>query len=141
MPEFSDLIFILVPIVFVAFWCLVCSLISRGGWRKLAKGHTAFSPPEGQKFSWQSCTLNRLTGYRQCITFHVGKSGLRISVMPIFAVGHPALFFDWSIIRFKKDSDGFFGKRYLYDLGTPHVGRVSVSEKIHQAIQGQTQYR
>ncbi|MFT6861550.1 MAG: hypothetical protein ACJAVK_000102 [Akkermansiaceae bacterium] len=141
MPAFSDLVFILFLLVFVVLWCLVGSLISRGGWRKLAQGHTAFSPPEGRSYRYQDCTLNRMIGYRKCLTFHIGRSGMGISVMPIFAVGHPALFFPWAKIRYKKESHSFFTKRFLYDLGTPRVGRVRVSTKIHRAIQKQTYYR
>ena len=137
MPPFSVLFLIIFPFVFVAFWCLISSTISGFGWKKLAKGHTAYSPPEGQKFSWQSLSLGRWAKYRKCVSFHIGKSGLRISIMPIFAVGHPTLFFQWSKLRYRKEQQGLFGKRFLYDMGTPRAGRMLVSLDIHRAIQAQ----
>lgn len=141
MPSLHSLIPIIAPIIFVALWCLVCGIISRGGWNKLAKGHTAFAAPEGRKLAWQNLSFKRLGRYRRCVTFRISESGLRISVIPIFAVGHPPLFFQWSEVRYRKEHDGLFTKQYLYELGTPLAGRILVSSKVHQAIASQLQLR
>lgn len=137
MPPPPVLVFTLFPILFLGVWCLATSIISNLGWKTLSKRNTAFSPPEGTRYSWQSAAINRWGRYNNCLTFHIGKTGLRISVLPIFAIGHPALFFDWSKVRFRKDHPSLLGTRYSYDLGTPQAGRIHLSPKIHSAIQEQ----
>lgn len=126
---------VLLPILFLGIWCSVSMLISAFGWNKLAFRHTAFSPVEGDKITRQSIRLSFLANYKGCITFHVSKSGLHMSVMKIFRVGHPPLFFQWSAIRYCRDQQTMLGKRHLYDLGTPRVGRISVSPEVHRTIQ------
>lgn len=126
---------VLLPVLFLVIWCSTCALIAACGWNKLAFRNTAFSPPEGEKISGQSIRLSLLANYKGCITFHVSKSGLHMSVMKIFRVGHPPLFFPWSAVRYCRDQDTMLGKRHLYDLGSPRVGRVAVSPKVHRTIQ------
>lgn len=119
-------------------WCLRCKIISLFGWKQLASRHTAFLPAEGEHLAGQSLHLSLLGNYKGCITFHVSKSGLGISVMRIFAVGHPPLFLPWSAVRYLKEHQAFLGQKYFYDLGTPRVRRMAVSPEVHRVIQ-QTQ--
>ena len=79
-------------------------------------------------------SLGRFSKYSGCITFRISKNGLYIEVFPLFALGHPPLYFPWSHIRFRKEEVSLFGKNYLYDLGTPRGGRMAVREKMHRAI-------
>jgi hypothetical protein len=51
----------------------------------------------------------------------------------------PPLYFPWSQIRFRKEEDGFFGKNYFYDLGTPRGGRMAIRGKMHRAIHRELQ--
>lgn len=134
MPPPESLIFILFPILFLGIWCFVLKIISCFGWGKMTKHYSAFAKPEGTSYHWQSMRLGRLANYNGCITFHVGKNGLRIAVFPLFAFAHPPLYFPWSQIRFRKEIGGLFGKTYLYDLGTPRGGRMSINAKMHQVI-------
>ncbi len=139
MPPSETFLLILIPVLFIGFWCLVLKIISFSGWSRLAKRYSAFARPEGTSYHWQSMRLGLLTRYNRCISFHLGKNGLCIAVFPLFSFGHPPLYFPWPQIRFRKEEAGLFGKVYLYDLGTPHGGRMAVGPRIHQAILRETQ--
>ncbi|MCX8239675.1 MAG: hypothetical protein OSB05_12715 [Akkermansiaceae bacterium] len=135
MPPPIAFAFLLFPLLFVGIWCLICKIISLFGWKQLSFRYAAFFPAEGERFSGQSIQLSLLGNYKGCITYHVGKIGLRISVMPIFRVGHLSLFFPWTAVRYLKEHQALLGKKYLYDLGTSRVRRIAVSPEIHRAIQ------
>lgn len=136
MPSFLP--YLLYPLGFIILWGMICGAIAELGWNKLASGYMDFDGAKGQKFSWQSCTINRWASYKRCVNFHFGEIGLRISILPIFAISHPPLFVPWFKINYRKEVHGMFGIRYLYDFGVPRLGRIIVSEKIHQAIQEKT---
>ena len=79
-------------------------------------------------------SLGRFPKYCCCITFRISETGLYLEVFPLLAFGHPPLYFPWSQIRFRKEEDGLIGKNYLYDLGSPRGGRMTVKETMHRAI-------
>lgn len=131
----TAIICLIAIVSFLGVWASVCKIISLAGWKQLAKRHTAFSKAEGDRYSGQYLRLGILGNYAGCVNFHVSKKGLHISLMPIFSIGHPPLFFPWSAVRLLKQRQGFLGNRYLYDLGTPRVRRIAVHAEVHQAIQ------
>jgi hypothetical protein len=136
MPHSQHILIVLVSVgSFLVVWTLTCNLISLLGWSDLARQHSAFSPATGTRFSGQSITIGKLGNYNGCITIHTSESGMHLAVFPIFRIGHPPLYLPWSVVRLLKTQQGLFGQRFLYDIGTPRIRRISVRADVHQAIQ------
>jgi hypothetical protein len=84
---------------FIILWIGVCKLISAtGGWRILARDYRANSLFDGQKLWLKSATMRRWTNYNNCVNIGANTYGLYLSVLPLFRVGHPPLFFPWTDI-------------------------------------------
>ena len=84
---------------FSILWICVCKLISAtGGWRILARDYQADSSFDGQKLWFKSVAMRSWTNYSNCITIGANKYGLYLSVLPLFRIGHPPLFFPWTDI-------------------------------------------
>jgi len=138
MPSSDSILITLISIgSFLSLWALTCLFISFFGWGELAKRHRAVLPAEGTRHSGRSLSLGRLASYNACVTIHTSRSGLHLALFPIFRIAHPPLFIPWSAVRFLKQRQGMLGPRFLYDLGTPRVRRISVQADVHQAIQEQ----
>jgi len=83
----------------MVLWLCVCQLISSAsGWRILSRDYRAAAPFEGKKFWFKSAGLRRWTNYNNCLVVGASKYGLYLSVLPVFRVGHPALFIPWTDI-------------------------------------------
>jgi hypothetical protein len=83
-------------LLFIILWMGVCKLISvTGGWRILARDYRANSLYDGQKLWLKSVGMRKWTNYSNCITVGANRYGLYLSVLPIFRIGHPPLFFPW----------------------------------------------
>lgn len=86
-------------LLFIILWIGICKLISAaGGWRVLARDYRADSLFDGQKLWFKSLGMRSWTNYSNCITVGANKYGLYLSVLPIFRIGHPPLFFPWTDI-------------------------------------------
>jgi len=86
-------------VFFLILWIGVCKLISAtGGWRILARDYRANSLFDGKKLWLKSVGMRSWTNYSNCITVGANKYGLYLSVLPIFRIGHPPLFFPWTDI-------------------------------------------
>ena len=97
---------------FIILWICVCKLISAaGGWRMLAGDYAALSAFDGQKLWFKSVGMRRWTNYNHCITIGANKYGLHLSVLPIFRIGHPPLFFPWTDISIEAVT-----RRFLPDM-------------------------
>jgi hypothetical protein len=97
-------------VFFIVLWIFVSKLISAaGGWRILARDYRANSLFDGQKLWFRSAGMRRWTNYSNCITVGANKYGLYLSVLPIFRIGHPPLFFPWTEISTAEDSRPWFG--------------------------------
>ncbi len=121
----------------IAFWCLTLSIISLMGWRKLASRFRAHSSAEQRDLvilPMEGMTIGRFTSYNHCLDISVRAEGLYIQSWKIFAFAHPSLLVPWSELRFLREANSLFGKKFLYDLGTPRLQRVTFSGKVHQAI-------
>ena len=83
-------------LLFIILWMGVCKLIAAaGGWRILARDYRADSVYDGKKLWLKSIGMRSWTNYSNCINIGANKYGLYLSVIPIFRVGHPPLFFPW----------------------------------------------
>ncbi len=84
---------------FIILWICVCKLIAAfGGWRILARDYRADSVFDGQKLWLKSVGMRSWTNYSNCINIGANTYGLYLSVLLIFRVGHPPLFFQWTDI-------------------------------------------
>ncbi|UOQ72009.1 hypothetical protein [Hymenobacter cellulosilyticus] len=109
---------IVFPLGFVAFWLLMCWVVSLSGWRQLARYFPAGNYPRAvfhQSFWLQSATLRRpdavLSGsrYGGVLRIQYGPEGLRLSVLPTFRFGHPPLLIPWSAIGVPQERRGTWG--------------------------------
>ena len=95
---------------FIALWICICKFISFfGGWKTLSQDYQVNSAFDGQKLWLKSMAMRRWTSYRNCINVGANKYGLYLSVLPIFRIGHPPLFFPWTDISTAEDSRPLFG--------------------------------
>ena len=86
-------------LLFLILWIGVCKLIAAaGGWGTLARDYRADSVFDSRKLWLKSLGMRKWTSYNNCINVGVNKYGLYLSVLPIFRVGHPPLFFPWTDI-------------------------------------------
>ena len=99
-------------LLFIILWVGVCKLIAAaGGWRILARDYRADSIFDGKKLWLKSIGMRSWTNYSNCINIGANKYGLYLSVIPIFRVGHPPLFFPWMDIATEVT-----GRRLLPDV-------------------------
>jgi len=92
---------VLVPLFFVAAWCLTGFLLAWiGGWAVLARQYPARRGVDGRRFSFRSAKLGGVS-YGGCLILTVNAAGLRIAALPLFRSGHPPLFIPWGDVAVK----------------------------------------
>jgi len=102
---------------FIALWICVCKLISFfGGWKTLSQDYQANSAFDSQKLWLKSVAMRRWASYSNCINVGANKYGLYLSVLFIFRVGHPPLFFPWTDISTVEDSRPLFGDIVIFNF-------------------------
>lgn len=74
-----------------------------GGWMRLAhfyraSTHKGAIKGTGRRRFFQTVYMRWLMVYGDCITFRADVRGLRISVLPVFRIGHPSLLIPWDDI-------------------------------------------
>ncbi|MGC6465347.1 MAG: hypothetical protein ACON5N_07170 [Akkermansiaceae bacterium] len=121
-------------LVFPLFWALVLKIIARFGWSKLARSYPARRQPVKSGTGWQSMILGRMIGYNNCLTFRATSKRLHLSLPLIFRPGHPPLLIPWEDFHLKREGGSLFGKKYVYEIGDPSITRMTIGERIHQAI-------
>lgn len=113
---------ILFPLAFAGIWCMVCMILSAfGGWHSLSRQYHSSVPALGKTYRMQSAQFG-FVNYRRCLSVSASKQGLAISVLPIFRVGHPPLFFPWSAISSPKVKKILWSERVEF-----HVGDVKIT--------------
>src|SRR3979409_784496 len=87
---------ILFPLLTVIPAYVVCLLLAShiGGWSKLAKHYPDSETCHGKISRFQSGHIG-LVGYGLCLTLEVCETGLRLSIMFPFRIGHPPVFIPW----------------------------------------------
>jgi len=140
MPEATQplslipLIVVLFVVSFVVLWNLVVLLISAiSGWRHLAGYYRAPGPFSGQKWTWQMGWFGAAR-YRGVLTVGADTSGLYLDVMPLFRIGHPALFIPWSDITIEDRPAFFFPVVALQFLQVPGV-TLSLPKKLWEQVE------
>lgn len=91
-------------------------LSSIGGWRRLAKAYPDESPVEGLTFHWQSAQFGSVY-YRGCVNVTLNPIRVRLSMVPLCRVWHPAINVPWSEIRVE------MGRTWFREVGTFRFAR------------------
>ncbi len=96
MKSLDDWIVPLAIMGFIVFWCLICLLLAGvGGWMKLSRRFRAAAKPTGP-LRWMQRLLLNGTKYEGVVGIGVFPTGLYLSVLLPFRVGHPPLLIPWS---------------------------------------------
>ncbi len=122
MEKFIPFAFLL---VFPIMWCVVCRLLSHiGGWARLAEVYEDDARPAGDARSMCSGKIG-IVNYSSCLTIGVSDSGLRLSVMLPFRVGHPPILIPWSDFHHVAEKRVMFLFPFLNaSIGNPAITTV-----------------
>ena len=94
---------VIFPVFFIALWCAISLLASRlTGWAALARRFSSTTPFTGQTWNWQSARMRWTTHYGSCLTVGADPSGLYLSVMFLFRMGHAPLFLPWHEVSVRR---------------------------------------
>ena len=122
-------------LIFIALWSCVCKLISVfGGWQALSRDYRANSAFDGQKLWLKSVGIRSWTNYSNCITLGVNKYGLYVSVLPIFRIGHPPLFFPWTDISTQEGSRHLFFNIVKFKFAKQPDVPMVISKRLAERI-------
>ncbi|MEP2777014.1 MAG: hypothetical protein ABJQ29_12530 [Luteolibacter sp.] len=123
------LIIIFAPIVFAAFWCLVCWIISWvGGWAALAKEFPEKGLPEGDSLNGESLQLNGFCNYNRIVRMTICERGLHLAVWPIF-IGHKPVMIPWNEIRRAIPRKILWIEQVGFEVGEPKVAKMRVMRR------------
>src|SRR5262245_11207025 len=94
---------ILIPlgvlIILPLFWCFVVWMISLfSGWQRLAERYRAQQPTSGKQWFNQYGFVNQAR-YGNALNIATNDAGVFLEMMPLFRLGHPRLFFPWSVLH------------------------------------------
>lgn len=130
----TEWLWTLIPVGFVAFWCLIAWLIARlGGWRRLARRFRAAEKPrEGQFFYLNYGSVGPLGYYKGCLIVGVTAPGLYLAVWPIFRPGHPPLLIPWQAIV-RADTERIFWSDALVLTVNPGEGESTQPVTLYGA--------
>lgn len=128
---------ILIPlaflVVFPLFWSGVVWIIAQMGWARFARHYQTDAPPTSRRFRFTSGAVG-LSNYNSALHVAIEPEGLHLSVPLPFRPGHPPLLIPWEDIVDVRKRSVLWMTSYALQIGTPHVGTVSVQEKVLQAI-------
>jgi hypothetical protein len=145
MEKFVPFIFL---VAFPLMWIGISFLISRiGGWSSLAKHYRDDQVRDlthlAEEVTWyrmRSVSMG-ISNYSSCVTLGASKTGLRLSVMFLFRVGHPPLFIPWSEFHsVRKKGILFFSMLDTY-VGMPVVANVALPKCIQPHIPASIEIR
>ncbi|UOR03853.1 hypothetical protein MUN82_12940 [Hymenobacter aerilatus] len=123
--------------VFIGFWCVVCKLISFFGWYQLS---TQFQVAEEEiadsQFQLHQAKLG-FARYNGVIKAAASASGLSLSVVFLFRVGHPPLLIPWSCIERLEEQKFLWSTTYTTRIlvGTSSVKFSFSGEELKRMMQ------
>jgi hypothetical protein len=130
--------------VFVAFgtlWFAVSLLLSHiGDWSTLARHYPNMVLPTLRTFYMSSGYVGAVS-YRSCLVLRVCETGLRLSVLLPFRVGHPPIFIPWEEFYNISENRSWFNSFMHAELGRPVVGTVGLPLGIRQYMPSKGQAR
>jgi hypothetical protein len=123
---------------FVAVWCLTGFLTGKmSGWATLGRRFGSTFPFPDQTWRWKSARLRWGANYNNCLTIGADPSGLYLSMLFFFRIGHPPLFIPWAEISFRRRRTILFFKFVELSLGReeqiPFLIRATFADQIQAA--------
>jgi hypothetical protein len=127
----------LVPL-FVLLWCaVVFSIAAFSGWMNLARRFRLSSAFTGPSWGLQSAYMRWASRYRSCLNIGADATGLKLSVLFLFRVGHPPLLVPWSEISVARRRKFLFVRQVKLLLGReeqiPFVIGGGLADRIQAA--------
>ena len=125
---------LVIAIVFVAFWCVVCFLISFfSGWFTLSRRFKKQSEPQGEIRSagpfFYGVYMRWWSHYGSGIRLIAASDALYASVLFLLRIGHPPLRIPWEEIRFSRTK--FFFRTYIvFTLGSEEKIPMRISLRM-----------
>jgi hypothetical protein len=132
----------LFPIFFLFMWIFVSFTLSLlGGWRRLAAEYSTKEKFKGTKWGFQTIKVG-LVNYGNCVSIGANTENLRLSVFPIFRIGHPPLNIPLNELRGTEFKGFLF--RYVDLTTTKTNANIRITKKqadrINQASINNWQY-
>ncbi|HPE58972.1 MAG TPA: hypothetical protein PLB10_01435 [Thiolinea sp.] len=131
MEKFLPILF---AISFPIVWVSVSLLLSRlSGWTKLTSHYADNSDKPGKTCYMRSGSVGKVP-YRSCLILRTCETGLRLSVLFPFRIGHPPLFIPWDQFH------GLSRKRVLFatvlktSVGMPVIANVTLPIWVHDHL-------
>ena len=124
-------------VAFALFWCAICFLISLFGWRRVAAAYPDQVLPGAASLRFRSGYLGGR--YRNCLRFDVSPYGLRVSVLPLFRVGHRPFFVPWSEVSVERTRRVFselWAFRFAARPATPLLVWPSLGQQLLELGRG-----
>jgi hypothetical protein len=129
------------PIFFAIFFCVVWAMASfvismASGWNVLSKRfYCAKGTFHGETRTFQSARMGFLTNYGSCLRIGADKSGLYMSIFPIFRLGHPPLLIPWEEITICPGETGLIFKQRTFTLGRQEAISLRISASLVASLQ------
>jgi hypothetical protein len=116
---------------FIGLWSFICFLISAiTGWMTLARKFRLENEFQGEKWRFRSAYMRFLTHYGSIVTFGADRSGLYMSLFPLFRIAHPSLLIPWSEITVIQGEAGILFKTRKFLLGREERIPLRVSSSL-----------
>lgn len=134
-PAPSIIIFL---IFFAAVWCVTALLTGKmSGWAILGRRFITTFPFPGQVWRWKSARMRWGANYNNSLTIGADPTGLYLSMLFFFRIGHPPLFVPWPEISFRSRRTILFFKFVELSLGReeqiPFLIRAAFADQIQAA--------
>jgi hypothetical protein len=121
MDKFFPIAF---AIGFPIMWVAVSLVLSHmGGWSKLAEHYADHQHVSGETYYMRSGFVGAIN-YKSCLNLRVCETGLRLSVLFPFRVGHPPLFIPWDQFHSISEKRVFFFRFLDTYVGRPVIANV-----------------
>ena len=117
---------------FILVWCACSLLLARlGGWSALAIKFRATQAPLGEKFTFCAAKIGR-GQYVGIITAIKSQSGLYLSVIAPWRLGHPPILIPWAELKNARVSRRFWSwSRWVeVDVSAPSIIAMLLPEKL-----------
>ena len=116
-PEVAAVLVLALPVLFVALWVGVVTLLAHlGGWARLARHYRTFDSFGGEPIRFQFGYLG-FVRYKGALTFGTEAKGLYIATLLPFRPGHPPLVVPWAHLSAERISPDRIALRFKQASG------------------------
>lgn len=130
----EDLIPIALIVAFPLMWVgISLALAHTGGWAKLARQYPVTLNCTGPTFYFRSGFVGSVS-YKSCLVLMTCETGLRLSVLLPFRLGHPPLFIPWTEFHSVSEKRALFVRFLDTYVGTPVVANVVLPIWVREHI-------